>query len=142
MSESNSGKERCFIDTNIWLYSFIETQDREKTYVAKSIVKQKLITVSTQIINEVCVNLIKKTQFPEQDIEKLIESFYETYSIIEINKQILLKASQLRINHTFSFWDSLVVASALYSSMDILYSEDMQHGFIIENGLKIVNPFK
>ena len=142
MSESNSGKEHCFIDTNIWLYSFIETQDREKTSVAKSIVKQKLITVSTQIINEVCVNLIKKTQFPEQDIEKLIESFYETYSIIEIDKQILLKASQLRINHTFSFWDSLVVASALYSSTDILYSEDMQHGFIIENGLKIVNPFK
>ena len=134
MSESNSGKEHCFIDTNIWLYSFIETQDREKTSVAKSIVKQKLITVSTQIINEVCVNLIKKTQFPEQDIEKLIESFYETYSIIEIDKQILLKASQLRINHTFSFWDSLVVASALYSSTNILYSEDMQHGFIIEIG--------
>lgn len=142
MSGINNQKERYFIDTNIWLYSFIETQDREKTSIAKSIVQQEEITISTQIINEVCVNLIRKMQFPEEDIQGLIESFYERYSILEINKGILLKASELRIHHIFSFWDSLIVASALYSSTDILYSEDMQHGFIIENGLKIVNPFK
>ena len=142
MSGINNQKERYFIDTNIWLYSFIETQGREKTSIAKSIVQQEEITISTQIINEVCVNLIRKMQFPEEDIQGLIESFYERYSILEINKGILLKASELRIHHIFSFWDSLIVASALYSSTDILYSEDMQHGFVIENGLKIVNPFK
>jgi predicted nucleic acid-binding protein len=76
MSGINSDKERYFVDTNIWLYSFIETQDREKTSIARSIVQQKLITVSTQIINEICINLIKKIQFPEQDILELIESFY------------------------------------------------------------------
>ncbi|RLB95640.1 MAG: PIN domain nuclease [Deltaproteobacteria bacterium] len=142
MSGINSDKERYFVDTNIWLYSFIETQDREKTSIAKSIVQQKLITLSTQIINEICINLIKKIQFPEQDIPELIESFYDKYSILEINKEILLRASELRIRYIFSFWDSLVVASALYSDADILYSEDMQHSFMVENKIKIVNPFK
>ncbi|MEA3357416.1 MAG: PIN domain-containing protein [Patescibacteria group bacterium] len=142
MNEINSDKERCFIDTNIWLYSFIETQDREKTSIAMSIIQKKEIILSTQIINEVCVNLIRKMQFPEEDIQRLIQSFCEKYSILEINKEILLKASELRIRHIFSFWDSLVVASALYSDTDILYSEDMQHGFTLENKIKIVNPFK
>lgn len=40
------------------------------------------------------------------------------------------------------FYDSLIVASALESECTILYSEDMQPGLVIENQLKIVNPFK
>ena len=36
---------------------------------------------------------------------------------------------------------SLIVASALFSDAEILYSEDMQNGLLIENSLKIVNPF-
>lgn len=41
----------------------------------------------------------------------------------------------------FSFWDSLIVASAILGEASILYSEDMQVGLIIENALQIVNPF-
>ena len=37
--------------------------------------------------------------------------------------------------------DSIVVASALEAGCDRLYTEDMQHGLIVENQLKIVNPF-
>ncbi len=40
------------------------------------------------------------------------------------------------------FYDSLIVATALESECTILYSEDMQDGLLIENQLKIVNPFK
>ena len=48
-----------FIDTNIWLYSFIQSQNREKTEIARNIIKECEIVISTQIINEMCVNLIK-----------------------------------------------------------------------------------
>ncbi len=142
MSESKHKQERCFIDTNIWLYAFLETQSREKSARARSIIREKEITISTQVINEVCVNLIKKAQFSEDNIQKLILSFYEKYAVIEITKGILLKASELRGQNRLSFWDSVIVASALYFNIDILFSEDMQDGLAVENKLRIVNPFR
>jgi len=73
---------------------------------------------------------------------QLIESFYARYVVIEFSKSLLLKASTLREHHAFSFWDSLIVASALATNAMVLYSEDMQDGLVVENRLRIVNPFK
>ena len=44
-----------FVDTNIWLYSFIKSQDEEKSKIAKFIISGSSIIISTQIINEMCV---------------------------------------------------------------------------------------
>ena len=60
-----------FIDTNIWLYSFIQSQNREKTEIARAIIKECEIFISPQIINEICVNLIKKVNFSDGKIQKL-----------------------------------------------------------------------
>ena len=53
----------------------------------------------------------------------------------------LSKASQIREKHSFSFWDSIVAASALDCDADFLISEDMQNNFNLESKLTIVNPF-
>jgi predicted nucleic acid-binding protein len=47
----------------------------------------------------------------------------------------------LHKNHKFSYWDSLIIATAINVGAEILYSEDLQHGRIINN-LKIINPFQ
>lgn len=44
--------------------------------------------------------------------------------------------------YVFSYWDSLVISSALESGCSILYSEDMQNGQVINKKLTIKNPFK
>lgn len=97
--------------------------------------------LSTQVINEVCVNLLKKTQLAEPDIQALIASFYSHYTVIEFDQDILTKASALREQHHFSYWDSLIVASALAAQCTLLYTEDMQHGLQVENRLTLQNPF-
>jgi predicted nucleic acid-binding protein len=53
----------------------------------------------------------------------------------------LLQASQLRDRHSFSYWDSLIVASALAEGATVVYSEDMHSGLTVENQLQIINPF-
>ncbi|MBT8421329.1 MAG: PIN domain-containing protein [Gammaproteobacteria bacterium] len=130
------------VDSNIWLYAFIEGQDLRKSGIAKSVIQDNnsAIIVSTQIINEISVNLIRKTSFSEDEIQQLVVSFYGKYDVVEINKQILLKASEIRNHHKFSFWDSIIFASALYANAEILYSEDMHDGFPIDN-TTITNPF-
>jgi len=46
----------------------------------------------------------------------------------------------LRQQHTFSYWDSLIVAAALDAGCDMLFSEDMQHGQTIDGRLTIISP--
>jgi predicted nucleic acid-binding protein len=47
----------------------------------------------------------------------------------------------LNIRFQLSHWDSLIIAAALEGHCEVLYSEDLQHGQIIE-GLEIINPFR
>jgi predicted nucleic acid-binding protein len=135
--------EPVFIDSNIWLYSFLR-QDEEKRKAAKTLIKsciRKFTFVSTQIINEVCFNL-KKNNVPESEIKEILTSFYSDYKVIYFTEAIMCNASDLREKYSISFWDSLVVAAALTRNCKILYSEDMQNGQIFEGQLKIKNPFK
>lgn len=136
-----SDKPSVFIDTNIWLYAFLDTGEEKKSARAREIFQQAEPMLSVQVVNEVCVNLIKKAGFKETQIYRLIESFYEKYPIVEMDEDILLEASLLRQEYEFSFWDGMVVACALASGADVLYSEDMQDGLVIRGRLQIVNPF-
>jgi predicted nucleic acid-binding protein len=132
---------KVFVDTNIWLYSFIKTLDEAKNKAAQSVFAgNDSIIISVQVINEVCVNLIKKANFKEEYVKKLIESFYIKYTVHDITKTVLLRASSLREEKQFSFWDSLIISSAIESGCSTLYSEDMQDGLIINDSLKIINP--
>lgn len=131
-----------FIDTNIWLYAFLDSGESEKSARARELFRTSDAMLSVQVVNEVCVNLIKKADFSEDQIAKLIQSFYEKYPIVEMDEGILLTASQLRLEYGFSYWDSLVVSCALAADAEILYSEDMQDGLIVRGELKIVNPLK
>jgi predicted nucleic acid-binding protein len=133
---------KCFVDTNIWLYSFIQSQHPEKTLISSHIIRNCDCTISTQIINEISVNLIRKANFTEKQITDLILSLYKRFTVLELSKEILIIASKIRNTYQFSFWDSLIVASALDSDVNYLITEDMQHGFRLENRLTIFNPFK
>ena len=131
----------CFIDSNIWLYAFIRTQAQDKTAKAKTVIQSSRILISSQVVNEVCVNLIRKARFDEVGIRNLIESFYSKYRVAGISREALPKASELRDRYRFSYWDSLIVACALLEGATVVYSEDMHAGLTVENSLQIINPF-
>ncbi|MBD2489315.1 PIN domain-containing protein [Aulosira sp. FACHB-615] len=137
-----------FIDTNVWLYRLFDDQKIEvaerdrKRNIAISITSNEGIIISTQVINEVSANLLKKAAFNEEQIKAVIQSLYLRCTVIEFNLNIFESASDIRRRYNFSFWDGLIVACALSARASILYSEDMQDGLIIADQLEIVNPFK
>ena len=138
---SGTESSRSFVDANVWLYALILAQNPEKTSIAKSTIEGGEIALSTQVVNEVCVNLIKKAGFGEVDIRDLIESFYAKYHVVAVARADQLKACDLRERYRFSYWDSLIVAAALASGSETLYTEDMQTGLVIEDRLRIIDPF-
>ncbi|BAB75321.1 PIN domain-containing protein [Anabaena sp. FACHB-709] len=131
-----------FLDSNIWIYALANNQDINKRNIACRLIDAEGVIISTQVINEVCLNLIKKSSFTEQQITQLIEAFYKGSHIISFNRDILVNSSNLRSRYKLSFWDSLIVACALAAGASILYSEDMQDGLVVDSQLQIVNPFK
>jgi predicted nucleic acid-binding protein len=141
MTEINGSLEsRCFIDTNIWLYAFIQTEEDEKFKKAQQVIAGNEVIISSQIINEICVNLLKKGGFEESRLHSLISAFYKKYTVFELSQDISLKASEIRSHFSFSFWDSLVAATAIESEARFLISEDMRHGFKLTDTLSILNP--
>ena len=132
-------KDKIFIDSNIFLYAFSD-KDISKQGISAEIVKQSH-TISTQVVNEVSNNMIKKLNFSNKEIEKFISSCYMQYNIVDFSKEIFIKASIIRDKYNISYYDSLILSSAINSKCDFLYSEDMQHNQKIEK-LTIINPFE
>jgi len=132
-------RDKIFIDSNIFLYAFSD-KNISKQIISARIVKQNH-TISTQVLNEVSNNMLKKLNFSNKEIEKFISSCYMQYNIVDFSKEIFIKASIVRDKYNISYYDSLILSSAITSKCDILYSEDMQHNQRIED-LTIINPFK
>ena len=47
----------------------------------------------------------------------------------------------LAVRYGFFIYDAMIAASALHAGCDTLWSEDMEHGMTLEEGLRIMNPF-
>jgi predicted nucleic acid-binding protein len=137
----------CFIDSNVWLYSLMtdpnstDLENDRKHSLATQLIYSVGLAISTQVINEVCSVLIRKAAFTETQIQQVIQELYDSCIVVELNAEILLNASNLRIQYGFSFWDGLIISSALSTDATIFYSEDMRDGLVIADQLTIVNPF-
>lgn len=130
----------CFVDSNVWLYAFMD-ETEPKHQPANTLIKQAGVVLSTQVVNEVCSNLIRKSGYNEQEIQQTIQNLRANHTILEVSLAIIQQASLLREGYRLSYWDSLIIATAQDAACSIVYSEDMQHGLKI-GCLTILNPFK
>jgi len=134
--------DKVFVDSNIWLYAFILRPGEEAKH-ARALPLVEAVnryTISTQVVAEVSVNLLKKADMPETDLLDIIEGFYRRCRVVETGLGCHRRAGRLRAAHQFSYWDSLILAAALESGCTTLFSEDMQHGQVVEGTLTIQNP--
>ncbi len=113
----------------------------EKEQRSTMLLENVVSLLSVQVINEVCSNLLKWKETTEEQLVSTVTMFYETCAVEEITLSTLLSASRLRKKYSLSYYDSLIVASALESNAEVLYTEDMHHGLIVDNRLTILNPF-
>ncbi len=99
------------------------------------------IIVSTQVINEVTNILFKKFQLDTASIKRVMLELESNFKIASFTLNTQLKALEIKEKYKLQYYDSLILATALENNCTVLYSEDMQHSQIIENSLKIINPF-
>lgn len=136
---------RAFFDTNIWIYLFnqesFEKHQKVKELIAKHSPDSSLL-ISTQVLGEVFNVLTRKTSYSRQQSQEAIRDLDQTFSpIVPIDTATVFKALEINDRYSFSYWDSLILATALLNNCETLYSEDMQHTMVIFDQLRIKNPF-
>lgn len=129
-----------FVDTNIWVYAHTEEPRDLRGPQAKSLVEDGArFVISTQVLSEYYAAMLKNGA-TDSLIQQNLESMMARCEVRLIDLSVIRLAHRLKIRYRFSYWDSLVISSALDAGCTILYSEDLQHGQHIENRLHVVNP--
>jgi len=137
-------KDRIFIDTNVLVYIHLfDEESQKKRKSLQDMLHRKIdaeLIINVQVINEF-YNVLLRKNVEDSVIQERIRSQLEICSASELSLKTVFSAWELREKYKYSYWDSLILASALENNCSILYSEDMQHGQIIGDHLEIINPF-
>jgi len=127
-----------FFDTSVLLYllsSDSEKADRVEALLAES------GTISVQVLNEFTAVASRKLKMPLVEIREVLETIRDICRTEPLTIEDHDRACEIMERYKFSFYDSVIVASALHAGCKILYSEDLQHGQVIDEQLRITNPF-
>ncbi len=134
-------KDNNFIDSNILIYAHT-IQDERKMKIAQSILSSdQVIMANTQVINESINVFIKRFKIPLKDIQKIINQTFLYLPVRNVNDVTILLGLKICGKYLYSYYDSLIIASALQNECSVLYSEDLHHNQKIEKSLTIINPF-
>jgi len=134
--------DKIFIDTNVLIYSFSEDEP-QKQKVAVELIDSVATDaiISSQVINELANVFLKKFKLSTEQVEDALLELDSLLRIVSFDISTQIKALRLKQRYNLQYFDSLIVATALENRCNILYSEDMQNGLIVDERLKIVNPF-
>lgn len=134
-----SGK--AFVDTNVFVYLYSSKEPNKRDMCIDALDKYICVT-STQSLNELSNVFIKKYNCSAEKIEAHLDNIDKICEVRTINRKTINMALKINDRYGFSYYDSLMIASAIESDCDVLLTEDMNDGQKIESKLKIINPFK
>lgn len=121
------------------MYSIGKEQCKQVT--AENLIRNRNVIISTQVLNEFCNVVFKKKLMTSDELLSSIQFYQKYLTIANLDSDLVINALNIKDRYHYSYWDSLIIATALKSGVNILYSEDMAHGQIIDGKLIIVNPF-
>jgi len=134
-------KDKIFIDTNILIYFATDTGVKREI-INKKFSESEYNFISIQVLNEFNNTCFRKGLLAHDEIEYAINEYVDMFNVAIVNVETVINALKIKKKYQYSYYDSLIVATALQNDCDILYSEDMQNLQIIDNKLTIINPFK
>ena len=97
--------------------------------------------MSTQVLQELCVNLQRKVEPPlDTSTVRLVIQVYSRWEVAVNTAQSILDALEVQDRYKLSFWDALVVQAAQSHGAATIYTEDLSDGQ--EYGsVRVLNPF-
>jgi predicted nucleic acid-binding protein len=135
--------DKVFVDTNIFVYARTD-DDTFKHDEANKLLGETLagkeVTVSAQVLSEFYSGMTKHHR-THDEITVFLYEIIDSANIVSLSLLTIESCLHLKEKYRYSWWDSLILASALESGCGTVYSEDMKDGQLIEDRLAIKNPF-
>ena len=132
-----------FVDTNVFVYLF-DSDSPAKQDIARELVDRhsEKIVLSTQVLGEFFNAVTRKLGNPLVP-ERAMDALEKLHAlrVRSIHPQLTLLAARRSLSSRLSYWDALIVESALEAGAAMLLTEDLQHGQSFA-GLRVVNPFR
>ncbi|HZZ61866.1 MAG TPA: PIN domain-containing protein [Roseiarcus sp.] len=128
-----------FFDTNILVY--IASRNAAKAARAEGAIAAGG-AVNVQVLNELANVARRKMRMSWAETRAFLDMLRGLLTVHPLTVESHETGLRLAERYGFSTYDAMIVASALHAGCDTLWSEDMQHGLALEEGLRIVNPFR
>ncbi|WP_421996590.1 PIN domain-containing protein [Reyranella sp.] len=129
----------AFLDSNVLVYAF--TTDRRSS-VALDLLRARPV-ISVQGLNEFANVARRKLGMTWPEVRESLSVLRSLcHAILSLDAAAHDVALRIAERYGYSIFDALVVASALQAGSETLWSEDMQHGLVVDGRLRIANPFR
>ncbi|PSR19064.1 DNA-binding protein [filamentous cyanobacterium CCP3] len=132
---------KVFLDTNVVIYCYSQDEP-EKQQAARECAQADQSWISTQVLNETVNTLRRKFSLDYSQIGAVVGELNQQSQLAVVSLGTIRKALDIAQRYQYSYFDSLMIASALEVGCDRLYSEDLQDGQKVDNMLTIINPFR
>ena len=127
-----------FFDTSVLLY--LLSDDAVKADRVETLLGARGV-ISAQVLNEFAVVALRKLKMPLHEVREILDTIRAVCTVEPITVDAHDRGLAVFERYRFSFYDSILVATALISGAKTLYSEDLQHGQVIDKQLRVTNPF-
>ncbi|MER9067293.1 PIN domain-containing protein [Mesorhizobium sp. M0902] len=128
-----------FFDTNVLLY--IASGDTAKADRAEAVIADGG-AISVQVLNELTNVARRKMQMSWDDTHALLTTLRGLLTVHPLTLETHETGLRLAERYGLSTYDAMIASAAVHAGCDTLWSEDMQHGMALDEGLRIVNPFR
>jgi predicted nucleic acid-binding protein len=128
-----------FFDTNVLVY--LASGDAKKADRAEAAIA-KGGSISVQVLNELANVARRKMQMSWDETHALLNMLRDLLTVHPLTVEAHETGLGIAERYGLSTYDAMIAASALHAGCDMLWSEDMQHGLALKEGLRIVNPFR
>ncbi len=128
-----------FFDTNVLVYLVVK--DPAKKDRVRALFDDGS-TISVQVLNEVANVARRKVKLSWPEIHRLMSTLRELLIVHPMTVATHEHGLRLAERYGFATYDAMIVAAALEAGCDTLWSEDMQHGMLVSDRLRIFNPFR
>jgi predicted nucleic acid-binding protein len=128
----------AFFDTSVLLY--LLSSDAAKADRVEALLAGRG-TISVQVLNEFAAVAIRKLKMPLPEVREVLDTIRAVCDVETVTIETHDRALAIVERYGFSLYDSVLIAAALIADCKVLYSEDLQHGQLIDRQLRVLNPF-
>ena len=127
-----------FFDTSVLFY--LLSNDARKADRIEQLLAQRGV-ISVQVLNEFTAVALRKLRLPLNDIREILDIVRAVCAVEPVTVATHDRGLAVCDRYKLSWYDSLIVAAALITGAKVLYSEDLQHGQVIDQQMRVINPF-